>query len=152
RQALYYEQGEKRLLTVGGEQYVIPACATPPANCTADDAARDLNLAIDHIYSHPNVAPFISKQLIQKLVTSNPSPEYVARVSAVFNANRTSDTQLKEVVRAILLDEEARGEDRPDPTYGHLTESVLGMTRFLRMFGANSDGVLGTLNLGNTTS
>src|SRR5262245_6290711 len=152
RLAIYHEQGEKQLLTVGGEQFVIPPCATPPANCTADDAERDLNLAIDHIYNHPNVAPFIGKQLIQKLVTSNPSPEYVARVSAVFNANRGSDTQLKEVVRAILLDEEARGQDRPDPNYGHLTEPVLGMTRFLRMFGATSDGALGSTNLGNATS
>jgi uncharacterized protein (DUF1800 family) len=152
RLALYYEQGEKRLLTVGGEQYVIPSCATPPANCTADDAERDLNLAIDHIYNHPNVAPFISKQLIQKLVTSNPSPAYVARVSAVFDANRGSDTQLQEVVRAILLDEEARGDDRPEPQYGHLTEPVLGMTRFLKMFSANTDGALGSINLGNATS
>jgi uncharacterized protein (DUF1800 family) len=152
RLALFHEQGEKQLLTVGGVRYVIPPCATPPANCTADAAERDLNLAIDHIYNHPNVAPFISKQLIQKLVTSNPSPAYVARVSAVFTANRASDTQLQEVVRAILLDEEARGDDRPEPYYGHLTEPVLAMTRFLRMFGATSDGVLGTINLGNATS
>jgi uncharacterized protein (DUF1800 family) len=152
RLALYYEQGEKRLLTVDGERYVIPACATPPANCTAATAEQDLNRAIDHIYNHPNVAPFISKQLIQKLVTSNPSPEYVGRVSAVFNANRGSNTQLQEVVRAILLDQEARGDDRPEPQYGHLTDSVLGMTRFLRMFSATSDGALGSINLGNATS
>ena len=152
RLALFHEQGEKRLLTVNGERYVIFACATPPANCTADQAAYDLWAAINHIYYHPNVAPFISKQLIQKLVTSNPSPGYVARVSAVFTANRESETQLREVVRAILLDEEARGYDRPEPHYGRLTDPVLAMTRFLRMFGATSDGVLGTVNLGNNTS
>jgi len=153
-QALFYEQGEKQLLdTLNGEgRYVIPACATPPANCLVDDVWRDLNLAIDHIANHPNVAPFISKQLIQKLVTSNPSPEYVAEIVDVFDANRNSDSQLGAVVRAILLHPEARGDNRDEANYGHLTEPVLAMTRFLRAFNASSDGALANVNLGNATS
>jgi len=67
-------------------------------------AAGDLAFALDNIYNHPNVGPFLARQLIQRLVTSNPSPAYVQRVAAVFDANRASGTQLQAVVRAILLD------------------------------------------------
>ena len=77
-----------------------------PAGQTAQ---QDLNAALDNVFAHRNVAPFVSKQLIQRLVTSNPSPEYVARVSAVFNDNGSSEKgDLEAVVRAILLDDEAR--------------------------------------------
>jgi uncharacterized protein (DUF1800 family) len=153
-QALYYEQGDKVLLDLNGtgERYVIPACATPPANCTREAAERDLNLAIDHIFSHPNVAPFISQQLIQKLVTSNPSPQYVADIAAVFDANRGSEMQLGNVVRAILLHDEARRDRRAGPHSGRLTDPVLAMVRFLRAFNATSDGALGSINLGAATS
>ena len=72
----------------------------------------DLANAIDSIFMHPNVGPFIGKQLIQKLVTGNPSPAYVARIAAVFNDNGAGVRgDLKAVVRAILLDPEARGAD-----------------------------------------
>ena len=75
------------------------------------NAQAELTAALDNIAGHPNVGPFIAKQLIQRLVTSNPSPAYVARVAAVFNnVNQRGD--LKAVVKAILLDVEAR--------YGHL--------------------------------
>jgi len=108
-------------------------------------ALQDLNDAVDNIAYHPNVAPFISKQLIQQLVESNPSPAYVARISAVFTANRFSTTQLFEVVKAILLDPEARGDNRDPltaPNYGKLREPVLFMTNILRSLNATSDGVL----------
>src|SRR5205814_1423024 len=63
--------------------------------------AQDLSDAIDNIAYHPNVAPFISKQLIEQLVTSNPSPAYVSRIASVWTANRFSNTQIFEVVKAI---------------------------------------------------
>jgi len=108
-------------------------------------ALQDLNDAIDNIAYHPNVAPFISKQLIQQLVESNPSPAYVSRISAVWVANRFSTTQLFEVVKAILLDPEARGDNRDPltaPNYGKLREPVLFITNILRSLNATSDGVL----------
>ena len=85
-----------------------PGAAKPslPAGQTAQ---QDLADALDNIFNHPNVGPFISKQLIQKLVTSNPSPQYVARVAAVFNNDGTGKRgNLGAVVKAILLDAEAR--------------------------------------------
>jgi uncharacterized protein (DUF1800 family) len=74
----------------------------------------DLTAALQNIFNHPNVGPFISKQLIQRLVTSNPSPEYVSRVAGVFNDNGSGVRgDLKAVVTAILLDQEARrGDER----------------------------------------
>src|SRR5438552_3431757 len=78
------------------------------------------------------------------MVTSNPSPAYVGRCAAAFNGNRSSPTQMQEVVKAILLDPEARGDVKTDPNYGHLREPVLLMTNMLRWFNATSDGVLVT--------
>jgi uncharacterized protein (DUF1800 family) len=107
-------------------------------------AAADLKMALDNIANHPNVAPFIGKQLIQHLVTSNPTPAYVARISAVFNDNGSGVRgDLAAVVRAILLDPEARGV-HDEPTYGHLLEPALFIARVLRAFRATSDGVLAT--------
>jgi uncharacterized protein (DUF1800 family) len=134
----YHDKGPKTLLN--GLQ--LPG---------GQSAEEELNAVLDNIMDHPNVAPFISKQLIQKLVTSNPSPAYVSRIADVFNANRDSGTQLQEVVRAILLDPEARG-DVSDPIYGHLLEPVLAMTRVLRAFYASSDGVLASVNLGGASA
>ncbi len=100
-------------------------------------AQSDLTFALDNIYNHPNVGPFISKQLIQRLVTSNPSPAYVSRVTAVFNANRTSATQLKQVVQAILIDPEARwGQWQNPDTFGKLREPLLTLTHFWRAMDA----------------
>ncbi len=112
---------------------------------TADPQAS-LSRALDQLASHPNVAPFIGRQLIQRLVTSNPSPAYVARISAVFNA---SGGNLGAVVKAILLDPEARRA--PDPANleaGRLREPVLRLARLLRAFGARS--ITGAWRIGNT--
>lgn len=96
-------------------------------------AASDLAFAIDNIYGHPNVGPFISKQLIIRLVTSNPSPAYVQRVATVFNNNRGSRTQMQSVVQAILLDPEARtGQWKSPNTFGKLREPLLALTHFWR--------------------
>jgi uncharacterized protein (DUF1800 family) len=109
---------------------------------------QDLNAAIDNIADHPNVAPFISKQLIQHLVTSNPSTAYVQRIASVFVATRTSATQLFQVVRAILLDPEARGDPSTLPDfYGKLREPVQFITNVLRAFNAQSDGVLDSVTV-----
>ena len=103
----------------------------------------ELFLALDNIYNHPNVAPFVSRFLIQHLVTSDPTPAYVGRISAVFNANRTNPTQLKEVIRAILLDPEARGSVKTDPNYGKLREPVQLATNLYRHFDVQSaDGTM----------
>ncbi|MEO6392412.1 MAG: DUF1800 domain-containing protein, partial [Pyrinomonadaceae bacterium] len=121
-----HDTTSKSLLNYPGSTPVIPAGQT---------AEQDLEAALDNIFYHPNVAPFISKLLIQQLVTSNPTPAYVGRVSAVF-ANNGSGTRgdLKAVVRAILLDPEARGNVKTDPDYGKLREPVLLVTNVLRPF------------------
>jgi hypothetical protein len=120
-----------------------------PANQTS---AQDLNAAIDSIFNHPNVGPFIGKQLIQQLITSNPSPAYVERVASVFNNNCAglypdspcsgARGDLKAVVQAILLDPEARGDIKTDPAYGRLREPAQFITNVLRMSNASSDGFL----------
>ncbi len=100
-------------------------------------AASDLAFALSNIFNHPNVGPFISKQLIMRLVTSNPSPAYVQRVATVFNSNRSSSTQLQAVVQAILLDPEARyGQWQNPSTFGKLREPLLTLTHFWRAMGA----------------
>jgi len=105
-------------------------------------AEYELNAVIDVLFHHPNVGPFIGKQLIQKLVTSNPSPGYVARVAAAFNNDGTGVRgDMKAVLRAILLDSEARGDFKTDPAYGHLREPVLFITGILRALDGSSDGV-----------
>jgi uncharacterized protein (DUF1800 family) len=110
-----------------------------PANMTMQ---QDLEFAHRNIFQHANVGPFIGKQLIQKLVTSEPSPAYVARVTAVFDNNGAGQRgDLRAVVRAILLDPEARGARKIDPAYGKLVEPVLYLTGVARALGARTDGV-----------
>ena len=110
-----------------------------PAN---QNGLTDLNQALDNIYNHPNVAPFVSKYLIQQLVTSDPTPFYVGQVAAVFNANRNNPSQMKEVIKAILLHPEARGDVKTDPIYGKLREPVQLMTNLFRQVGVTSaDGL-----------
>ncbi len=104
-------------------------------------ASADLEQAIDSIFRHPNVGPFIGRQLIQQLVTSNPSPAYVARVTAAFNgANGGARGDLRAVVSAILLDPEANKPANP-AQFGKLREPVLQLTHLFRALGGNSDGV-----------
>jgi uncharacterized protein (DUF1800 family) len=104
------------------------------------DGVASLKLALDAVHAHPNVAPFISKQLIQRLVTSNPSPAYVARVATVFNDNGAGvKGDLKAVIKALLLDGEARGDaGLADPAYGKLREPMLRFLGWARAFKATS--------------
>ncbi len=107
-----------------------------PAN---QPAPKDLDDALDTIFTHPNVGPFIAQQLIQRLVTSNPSPGYVYRVASIFNNNGQGVRgDLRAVVRAILVDYDARGALRTEQGYGHLREPVLRVTGLLRAFEAST--------------
>jgi uncharacterized protein (DUF1800 family) len=106
-------------------------------------ARVDLEQALDVLAAHPNIGPFIGRRLIQHLVTSNPSAQYIARITGVFNDNgRGRRGDLAAVVRAILLDPEARGAGRAEFDHGRLKEPALLLTAFVRAFGAHSDGVL----------
>lgn len=105
-------------------------------------AAADLATAIHTVFMHPNVGPFIGKQLIQRLVTSNPSAAYVSRVAGAFNDNGSGVRgDMQAVISAILLDPEARGGMHGDSAYGHLREPALFIAHFYRTLGGVSDGV-----------
>jgi uncharacterized protein (DUF1800 family) len=120
---------------------------TIPAQTTADPRTS-LRVALDRLTTHPNTAPFFSRQLIQRLVTSNPSPGYVAAVAAVF-ANNGNGVRgdLKAVLRAVLLHPEARLYNNAS---GKLREPVLRLSAFLRAFPHASD--TGRWRVGNTDS
>ncbi len=102
---------------------------------------KDLKDTLDSLFAHPNTGPFIVRQLIQRLVTSNPSPGYVHRVAQVFANNGTGTRgDLGAVVRAILLDYEARSSALlADAGHGKLKEPLLRATALFRAFGATSD-------------
>ena len=109
-----------------------------PAGSPADTEA-DLRLALDRLFAHPNVGPFIGRQLIQRLVTSNPGPAYVQRVAEAFNDNGAGVRgDMKAVIRAVLLDPQARGAGPIDPHHGKLREPVLRLANFLRAFNSRS--------------
>ena len=104
------------------------------------DGATDLKMTLDALYNHPNTGPFICSQLIQRLVTSNPSPGYVYRIAQVF-ANDGTGTRgnLGAVIKAILLDSEARSLTvAADSGYGKLKEPLLRVTAMFRAFGASA--------------
>ena len=110
---------------------------TIPAGTAGEDSLR---LALDAIYAHPNVGPFWSRQLIQRLVTSNPSPAYVKRVAAVFADDGAGVRgNLQAVIRAILLDDEARNASGlTSTTAGKLREPIVRLAGWARAFGASS--------------
>ena len=110
------------------------------------DPAASLRVALDRLAGHPNVGPFIGKQLIQRLVTSNPSPAYVSAVGAAF-ANNGSGVRgdMRHVVKTILMHAEARALSNNS---GKLREPVLRLSAFMRAFGFTSDS--GEFRVGNT--
>ncbi|MES2716498.1 MAG: DUF1800 family protein [Pseudomonadota bacterium] len=123
-----HSPAEKRLFSGKAQAVVIPA------NGSARESVR---LALDALFNHPNVGPFIGRQLIQRLVTSQPSAAYVARVAASFNNNGAGVRgDMATVVRAVLLDAEAR--QTPAADFGKLREPVLRVTHWMRAFGAAS--------------
>lgn len=121
-----HDFGTKTLL----DGFIIPARAPTQA-----EAMQDIQDAIHHIFHHPNTAPFVTRQLIQFLVTDNPSPAYVARAAAIFaDDGHGQRGQLGAVVRAILLDPEARSPARP-ADFGRLKEPVIRTIALGRAFG-----------------
>ncbi len=131
----YHDKGEKTLLN----GTVLPAGQT---------AEQDLAAALDNIANHPNVGPFIVKQLIKRLVTSNPSPGYVSDVVAVFNNNVNGERgNLGSTVKAILMHEEARNGHLENPnTFGKLKEPLLKVTQLWRAF--QPDTISSSFNYG----
>ncbi|MFM8382198.1 MAG: DUF1800 family protein [Actinomycetota bacterium] len=132
----YHSISEKRFLGT-----VIPAGST--------NADADLAVALDRLAAHPNVGPFLGRQLIQRLVTSNPSPAYVGRVTAAFDAGRyTSGTwtigsgargDLRATIAAVLLDRDARAmPSLNNPNFGRVREPVLRLANWMRAFTATS--------------
>nr|WP_246868051.1 DUF1800 domain-containing protein [Rhizobacter sp. SG703] len=103
------------------------------------DVEGDIKIALDTLFNHPNVGPFLGRQIIQRMVTSNPSPAYVERVAAVFNNNGSGVRgDLGAVFRAVLLDAEARNVDTTRPDFGKLREPVMRLAHLLRTFHAKS--------------
>ncbi len=123
--AAHHEPGPKTLL--GG--FTLPAGQT---------GMQDVEGAIAHLSNHPNVGPFMARRLIQRLVKSNPSPEYIERIATVWEDDGSGARgNLGAVVRAILLDRAAR-EDPLDPSDGFLREPFLRWVSLLRAFDAQS--------------
>jgi len=115
------------------------------------DGLVALERALDVIFMHPNVGPFFGKHLIQRLVTSNPSPAYISRVAAAFNNNGSGVRgDMKAVIRAVLLDEEARTDaNLQSPSFGKLREPYLRYVQWARTFRVSSlDGHWRMYNLG----
>ena len=122
----FHDTSEKRLL----DNVIVPANQT---------TKQDLDIALDNLFNHPNVAPFIGKQLIKKLVTSNPSPAYVSRVSAIFNNNGLGIRgDLGAVIKTILLDQEAIIGTSTNADFGKIREPLLRAVHLWRAFDASS--------------
>ncbi len=125
----HHELGTKLVLD---NVMLPPAWGNQTVPSTTNDAycSQDLESALNSIFNNPNVGPFICRQLIQRLVTSNPSRDYVYRVAQVFNNDGTGVRgNLQAVVQAILLDYEARSPDMiSQPTYGKQREPLLRVT------------------------
>lgn len=131
----FHDCDAKTLL--GGLQ--LPARTPGPGN-TGTAGLADINAAVSNLFAHPNTGPFIGRQLIQRLVVSNPSTGYVARVAAAFANNGTGlRGDMKAVVRAILLDPEARDPAvMTQPAWGKLREPFLRVVNFARAFNARA--------------
>jgi uncharacterized protein (DUF1800 family) len=106
-------------------------------------AEVEVRALLHALVNHPNTPPFIARQLIQKTVTSSPSPGYVSRVAAVFKNNGNGVRgDLAAVTKAILLDPEARGARKIDPEYGRLREPALLWTAMVRGLDVTTDGFM----------
>jgi uncharacterized protein (DUF1800 family) len=132
-----------KLHETGASQFLpAPYTISIPAGATAEQARK---MTLDGLFYHPNVPPFVSRQLIQRLVTSNPSPAYVKRVAYVFaNNGRGVRGDMQAVIRAILTDPQARDATvvTQSSTFGKLREPVLRLTQWARAFGVTSPSKL----------
>jgi len=123
----FHEQGEKVFL--GG--FVIP---------DGQSGLEDIRQAVNHIFMHPNVGPFLARRLIQQLIKSNPSPQYISRVARAFDDNGSGVRgDMKAVIKAIILDREARDcEAMQEPSAGKLKEPVLRYTHIMHAIPTDS--------------
>jgi uncharacterized protein (DUF1800 family) len=120
----FHSRSEKRFLGV-----------TVPANTSGEESLR---IALDTLFNHPNTGPFIGRQLIQRMVTSNPSPAYIGRVAAAF-ANNGNGVRgdMRAVLRAVLLDPEARDPNVVNQAnWGKLREPMVRFGTWMRAFNA----------------
>jgi uncharacterized protein (DUF1800 family) len=128
----HHDLGPKTLLS----GVTTPQRTASPGN-TGTATMADVDALVSNLFNHPNVGPFIGRQLIQRLVTSNPSDAYVERVADAFNATPRGD--LGRTVKAILLDPEARDPGKmTDPAFGKLREPFLKTVNVARAFNATS--------------
>jgi len=112
--------------------------AVVPANTSGE---QSLKVAMDTLFSHPNVGPFVGSQLIKRLVTSHPSPAYVGRVAAAFNDTAGVRGDMKATLRAVLMDPEARDNAKlADPDWGKLREPMVRFATWMRAFDAKTTG------------
>ena len=147
----------KTLFTYPGAPFSnIPACAGCTGVARDTYARNSLEQTLDNIFNHPSMGPFISKILIQHLVTSDPTPAYVSRVAGKFNNNGYGVRgDMQTVIKAILLDPEARGDAKTDPNFGKLREPVQFLTNLSRQIGvkgANATGLSDGVVVGQTTN
>jgi uncharacterized protein (DUF1800 family) len=135
-------EDSKQLLNYSGVALpggILPATPRPANPANVQPVRDDLTAALNNIFNHPNVAPFVSRRLIQRLVSSNPSPAYVQRVASVFNNNGSGVRgDLRAVVRAIVLDSEARARPVVASSAGKLREPLLRWTQVWRAFAATN--------------
>jgi uncharacterized protein (DUF1800 family) len=141
-----HDSGAKNLLNYAG--------ARKPTLPAGQTGLQDIDDAIDNLVEHPNTGPFIGRLLIQRLVTSNPSDGYVARVAASFaNNGRGQRGDMVAVIKAILLDQEARNLAFVlDPEHGKLREPFVRVTHLLRAFRYNVSGTLLPYDFGSAVS
>lgn len=123
----YHQKTQKKLL----RNYYVPA---------GQSAEQSLDTVIDSLFFHPNLAPFVSRHLIKSFVTSNPSPEYIARVSAVFNSDGQGERgNLASVLQAILFDSEARLPiQEQSESYGRVKDPLLKYVNIVRFLNLDS--------------
>lgn len=153
--AAYHDEGAKSFLSATLPAYTGLATDTAARSAYAE---AELDGAMDALFNHPNIAPFLSQLLIQRFVTSNPSPGYVYRVAQKFvNDGSGVRGNLKAVINSILLDYEARTLKNVDPqtvnlitsvnvSHGKVKEPIIGYTQVLRAFGAKSQINVSTLS------
>ncbi len=144
RQKMMLDTAKHSALAVKCTNYInIPAGTPGPAAMT---------MALDGLFNNPNVGPFFAKQMIQRLVTSNPSPAYVARVASAFNNDGKGQRgNLQAVWTAILLDDEARSpQGLSDPNFGKVREPIVRFVQWGRTFKATS--ITGSWKIGDLSN
>jgi uncharacterized protein (DUF1800 family) len=119
-----------------GPKYLLRGAFVPPGQT----GMQDVDDAIDNLFNHPNVGPFVARRLIQRLVKSNPSPEYIERVASIFDDNGDGIRgDMKSIIKAVLLDPEAREYPHVGRIdHGMLRESFLRRVHLARVFKASN--------------